>query len=132
MLETSTHKPAQSATEKQPAPEKPEKRQRTGTAAQESVSLTETADQALQSINALYTAVDGAVQQQMQSNTYATLGVAAGVGFVLGGGLASPMGQMLLRVSVRAFGPPLVNGLLHNALERAQLSPRTEQKTGPR
>jgi ElaB/YqjD/DUF883 family membrane-anchored ribosome-binding protein len=124
MLETSTHAATQAAP--QPTP------RRVATPDAEAASLTQTADHALQSLSALYTAVDGAVQEQVQSNPYATLGVAAGVGFVLGGGLASPMGQMLLRVSVRAFGPPLVNALLQNALERAKLAPPPEQSTDRR
>ena len=92
------------------------------TAAEPEPTLTETADQALQSVGELYNAVDAAVSHQMREHTYATLGVAAGVGFVLGGGLASPMGQMLVRVSMRAFGPPLVNALIQNALERANIT----------
>jgi hypothetical protein len=124
MLETTTHAAAQSAP--QPPPRRP------AAAPPEAVSLTDTADHAMQSLGALYTAVDGAVQRQVQSNPYATLGVAAGVGFVIGGGLASPMGQMLLRVSVRAFGPPLVNALFQSALERAKLAPLPEQSTEPR
>jgi ElaB/YqjD/DUF883 family membrane-anchored ribosome-binding protein len=124
MLETSTHTAPQAAP--QPTP------RRAATPESEAASLTQTADHALQSLSELYTAVDGAVQQQVQGNPYATLGVAAGVGFVLGGGLASPMGQMLLRVSVRAFGPPLVNALLQNALERAKLAPPAEQSTDRR
>jgi ElaB/YqjD/DUF883 family membrane-anchored ribosome-binding protein len=123
MLETTTHSAAQPA----PQTNKP----RTA-ATPEPVSLTETADQAVQSLGTLYTAVDAALQKQVQANPYATLGVAAGVGFVLGGGLASPMGQMLLRVGVRAFGPPLVNALIHGALERAQLTPATDPNAGPR
>jgi len=122
MLETSTHAAAQPAPQTKPRP----------APTPASSSLTESADQAVQSLSALYTAVDGAVQRQVQSNPYATLGVAAGVGFVLGGGLASPMGQMLLRVSVRAFGPPLVNALLQNALERAKIAPLPGQSTEPR
>lgn len=124
MLETTTHSTTQPASAPQPKP-------RTAPAS-EPVSLTETADQAVQSIGALYSAVDTALQKQVQANPYATLGVAAGVGFVLGGGLASPMGQMLLRVGVRAFGPPLVNALIHSALERAKLAPATDSSAGPR
>jgi ElaB/YqjD/DUF883 family membrane-anchored ribosome-binding protein len=83
------------------------------------VSLTQSADQALQSLNTLYGALDTSLTQRMQDNPYATLAVAAGVGFVLGGGMRSPIGQMLVRLSVRTFAPPLVNAALHNALERA-------------
>ena len=122
MLETTTHSAAQPA---------PQTKPRTA-ATPDPASLTETADQAVQSIGALYTAVDSVLQKQVQANPYATLGVAAGVGFVLGGGLASPMGQMLLRVGVRAFGPPLVNALISTALERAKLTPAAEPNAGPR
>jgi hypothetical protein len=82
-------------------------------------SLTQSADQALQSVGALYTAVDGVLQRQVQDNPYLTLAAAAGVGFVLGGGLRTSFGQLLVRMSVRAFGPPLLNATLHGVLERA-------------
>jgi hypothetical protein len=55
----------------------------------------------------------------MQGNPYVTLAAAAAVGFVVGGGMRSPIGQLLVRMSVRAFGPPLVNAALQNVLERA-------------
>jgi len=85
----------------------------------EHVSLTQSADEALQSLNTLYTAADAALSRRMQENPYATLAVAAGVGFVLGGGLRSSIGQLLIRLSVRSIAPPLVNMALHNVLERA-------------
>jgi DUF883 C-terminal glycine zipper region len=83
-------------------------------------SLTASADQALQSAGQLYNALDAVVSKHVRDNPYATLAAAAGVGFVLGGGMRSPIGQVLLRLSVRAFGPPLVSAALHNAVERAQ------------
>lgn len=86
---------------------------------QEPASLTQSADEALQSLNTLYGAVDTALTRRMEDNPYATLAVAAGVGFVLGGGMRSSIGQMLVRLSVRTLAPPLVNAALHNALERA-------------
>jgi hypothetical protein len=82
-------------------------------------SVTEQADQALQSVGVLYNTVDQALHRQIQANPYATLAAAAGIGFVLGGGMRSAIGQMLLRVSVRTFGPPLVNAVVSGALERA-------------
>jgi len=82
-------------------------------------SLTESADQAVQSVATLYQAVDSALQRQVQDNPYRTLAAAAAVGFVLGGGLRSPIGQLIVRLSVRSFGPPLVNAALHSVLERA-------------
>ena len=85
----------------------------------EQVSLTQSADDALQSLSTLYSATDAALSRRMQESPYATLAVAAGVGFVLGGGMRSSIGQMLVRLSVRSFAPPLVNMALHNVLERA-------------
>jgi hypothetical protein len=82
--------------------------------------LTASADLALQSVGGLYNALDSAVSQHVRANPYAALAAAAGVGFVLGGGMRSPFGQLLVRVGVRAFGPPLVSAALHNAVERAQ------------
>jgi ElaB/YqjD/DUF883 family membrane-anchored ribosome-binding protein len=82
-------------------------------------TLTNTADQAVQSVGALYTALDGALQRQVNDNPYLTLAAAAGVGFVIGGGMRTSFGQLLMRLSVRAFGPPLMNATLHGVLERA-------------
>jgi hypothetical protein len=116
-----THKENKEKDKPRAKPDAPSSSQRTA-ASDAKASLTETADQALQSVGQLYNAVDGALTQQMRDNTYVTLGAAAGVGFLIGGGLASPMGQMLVRVSMRAFGPPLVNALIQNALERANIT----------
>jgi len=82
--------------------------------------LTESADQALQSVGSLYNALDAVVSKQVRERPYVTLAAAAGVGFILGGGMRSPFGQVLMRVGVRAFGPPLVSAALHTAVERAQ------------
>jgi len=88
--------------------------------AHDQVTLTQSADDALQSLSTLYTAVDASLTKRMQENPYATLAVAAGVGFVLGGGLRSPVGQLLMRLSVKTLAPPLVNAALHSVVERAQ------------
>lgn len=87
-----------------------------------SLGLADSADQALQSVGALYHAVDEIVSKSVRDNPYVTLAAAAGVGFILGGGLRSPIGQVLMRVGVRAFGPPLVSAALHTAAERAGLT----------
>jgi ElaB/YqjD/DUF883 family membrane-anchored ribosome-binding protein len=84
------------------------------------IGVTESADLAIQSVGSLYQAIDTAVSKQVRENPYATLAAAAGAGFILGGGLRSPFGQLLVRVGVRAFGPPLVSAALHSAVERAQ------------
>jgi len=82
--------------------------------------LAESADQALQSVGSLYNAIDAVVSKQVRERPYVALAAAAGVGFILGGGIRSPFGQVLMRVGVRAFGPPLVSAALHTAVERAQ------------
>lgn len=87
-----------------------------------SLGLADSADQALQSVGALYNAVDEIVSKSVRESPYVTLAAAAGVGFILGGGLRSPIGQVLMRVGVRAFGPPLVSAALHTAAERAGLT----------
>lgn len=84
------------------------------------LGVTDSADLAIQSVGSLYQAVDAAVSKHVRENPYATLAAAAGVGFILGGGMRSPFGQLLVRVGVRAFGPPLVSAALHGAVERAQ------------
>jgi len=88
-------------------------------AQQQSASLTDSADQAVQSLATLYTAADAALQQQMRANPYTTLATAAAVGFVLGGGLQSSMGQVLMRWSVRALGRPILNAAINGVLEHA-------------
>jgi hypothetical protein len=117
MLETLDHTPAPAAASTQrsvsPGPAQPN-------TAPTPHGLSESAELAVQSVGHLYTALDVAVSKHVRENPYATLAAAAGVGFVLGGGMRSPIGQVLLRLSVRAFGPPLVSAALHNAAERAQ------------
>lgn len=85
-----------------------------------SLGVTESADLALQSVGSLYNALDSVVSKQVQERPYVALAAAAGLGFILGGGMRSPFGQLLVRVGVRAFGPPLVSAALHTAVERAQ------------
>jgi hypothetical protein len=85
-----------------------------------SPGITETADLALQSVGNLYSALDNAVSKHVSERPYVALAAAAGVGFILGGGMRSPFGQLLVRVGVRAFGPPLVSAALHSVAERAQ------------
>ena len=97
--------------------------QSTASAAQTSEAspgITETADLALQSVGNLYSALDEAVSNHVSESPYVALAAAAGVGFILGGGMRSPFGQLLVRVGVRAFGPPLVSAALHSVAERAQ------------
>lgn len=113
MLDQTTSNASQgtAAAHKQPTPQRP-------AAVQPQASLTESADQAVKSVATLYSAVDGVLARQVQDSPYTTLAAAAAVGFVLGGGMRSPIGQLLLRLSVRTFGPPLVNAALQSVIEK--------------
>lgn len=74
--------------------------------------LRDAIEQAVDSVGTLYRQAEARIQQQAQTSPYVTLGAAAAVGFVIGGGLASPLGQRLLRLTLRQFGPPLLSTLL--------------------
>ena len=78
------------------------------------------ADDAVRSAGALYRAVQGELEQKAHDSPYVLLGVAAGVGFVVGGGLASPLGQTLVRASVRAFGGTVLQTVLNAAAEAVE------------
>jgi ElaB/YqjD/DUF883 family membrane-anchored ribosome-binding protein len=86
----------------------------------DSAPLTATADQAVQSVTALYKQVQDTVETQMERSPYVALGAAAGIGFIVGGGLASPLGQLLLRSSLRTFGPPLLRAVLNSSTDAAE------------
>jgi hypothetical protein len=85
-------------------------------------SLGNAAGQAVDSVGTLYRQAQNTLQEQAERAPYMTLAAAAAVGFVVGGGLASPLGQRLLRLSIRQFGAPLLQQLLDGppaAVERA-------------
>ena len=88
----------------------------TGRSAQspnESEPLSVAVDQAVHSISILYRRLNNVLHRQTEKNPYMALGVAAGIGFVVGGGLASPLGQLIVRSSLRTLGPPLVQAVLN-------------------
>jgi len=58
-------------------------------------------DEVVTSTGELYRAADAFTTEQVHLRPHAVLGVAAGIGFVLGGGLASRMGSTLLTVGTR-------------------------------
>ncbi|WP_373048932.1 hypothetical protein [Vulgatibacter sp.] len=63
----------------------------------------------------LYERLD--VARQLQEHPYRTLAVAAGVGYVLGGGLFTPLTGALVRVGSRAMLLPLLQSALTNMAE---------------
>jgi ElaB/YqjD/DUF883 family membrane-anchored ribosome-binding protein len=91
-------------------------------------SLRVVADDAVRSANALYRAVNDELQRQTSESPYVALGVAAGIGFVVGGGLASPLGQALLRASFRAFGGTVLQTVLHASAEAVEGHNSTSSK----
>jgi ElaB/YqjD/DUF883 family membrane-anchored ribosome-binding protein len=58
-------------------------------------------DEVVTSTAELYHAADAFATEQVHTRPHAALGVVAGIGFVLGGGLASRVGSTLLTVGVR-------------------------------
>lgn len=56
-------------------------------------------------IETLYTQATAKLQEQVQERPYAALAAAAGIGFVLGGGLRSVTGRYLLRTTAQLVLP---------------------------
>ena len=65
------------------------------------VELRDAWEDVTSSVGDLYRAADTFATEQARERPYVFLGVAAGVGFVLGGGLASRLGSTLLGVGSR-------------------------------
>lgn len=60
--------------------------------------LRQAADELSSSFEELYRVTESLVRRQMNARPYAVLGAAAGLGFVLGGGLSSRISSGLLRM----------------------------------
>lgn len=58
----------------------------------------------------LYERLD--LARQVQEHPYRTLAIAAGIGYVLGGGLFTPLTGLLVRIGTRAMMLPLLHGAL--------------------
>jgi len=63
----------------------------------------------------LYSKLD--LGRELREHPYRTLAIAAGVGYVVGGGLFTPITAGLLRVGVRAMAIPAFQALVTNAME---------------
>ena len=63
----------------------------------------------------LYDRLD--IWRQLQEHPYRTLAVAAGIGYVLGGGLFTPLTGALVRVGARAALLPLLQSTLAGGIE---------------
>ncbi|HKU40373.1 MAG TPA: hypothetical protein VJR89_19565 [Polyangiales bacterium] len=66
---------------------------------------------ATSAIESLYTQATNIVQEQVRERPYAALAAAAGIGFVLGGGLRSVTGRYLLRTTAQLVVPGVVAAL---------------------
>jgi ElaB/YqjD/DUF883 family membrane-anchored ribosome-binding protein len=118
------HRSEASTASAQPLPKQAVKR----AADEGDASLRVVADDAARSVNALYQAVNSELQRQTSESPYVALGVAAGIGFVVGGGLASPLGQALVRASVRAFGGTVLQTVLHASAEAVERHNSTSEQ----
>ena len=76
--------------------------------------LREAWDGASGALSKLYERAAGELQTQVRERPYAALATAAGIGFVLGGGLRSVTGRMLLRTTAQFVVPGLL-ATLHDA-----------------
>ncbi|HWV38764.1 MAG TPA: hypothetical protein VN033_09850 [Vulgatibacter sp.] len=63
----------------------------------------------------LYSKLD--LGRELREHPYRTLAIAAGVGYVAGGGLFTPLTAAMLRVGVRAMAIPAFQALIANAME---------------
>jgi len=70
------------------------------------------------------------LQQQIDEHPYETLAIAAGIGFVIGGGLMSKLGAKLvatgLRVGFASAVTPVLNSLLQEVGNAGKLRPRPQ------
>ena len=62
-------------------------------------------------LETLYTQASTQLQQQVQERPYVALAAAAGIGFVLGGGLRSVTGRFLVRTTAQLVVPGVLAAL---------------------
>jgi ElaB/YqjD/DUF883 family membrane-anchored ribosome-binding protein len=67
--------------------------------------------EASSALETLYTEASHKLQQAVQERPYAALAAAAGIGFVLGGGLRSVTGRYLLRTTAQLVVPGVLAAL---------------------
>src|SRR5258708_5654516 len=77
--------------------------------------LRQALDEVASSVSELYEAADTFLGEQARERPHAVLGVAAAVGFVLGGGLASRIGGSLVSFGSRMLMTRLLDGWLSEA-----------------
>jgi ElaB/YqjD/DUF883 family membrane-anchored ribosome-binding protein len=98
-METTTKETKTSSSRTSPAEKAERKAQEAGTEIQRAWT------DASSAIETLYTQASRELQHTVQERPYVALGVAAGIGFVLGGGLRSVTGRYLLRTTAQLVVP---------------------------
>jgi ElaB/YqjD/DUF883 family membrane-anchored ribosome-binding protein len=93
------------STSSRTSPQAERKAQDTGTEIQRSWS------DASSAIETLYTQASRELQHTVKERPYVALGVAAGIGFVLGGGLRSVTGRYLIRTTAQLVVPGVLAAL---------------------
>jgi len=84
-----------------------------------SEELRQAVDDVVSSAEELYRVADVFVGKHAQQRPYVVLGAALGVGFVLGGGLASRMGGRLLTFGGKMLVSRALEGFFEEGLEQA-------------
>ncbi|HTM45492.1 MAG TPA: hypothetical protein VL137_11080 [Polyangiaceae bacterium] len=77
-------------------------------------SIKEAAMEAASSVNSLYRVSHEFLEHQAKDRPYALLGAAAGIGFVLGGGLASRVAEILLSIGGRVLAAQVLETSWNN------------------
>lgn len=87
-------------------------------------SIGEATAQAWSSLRVLYHCIDRTLHAQTAAAPYLPLAVAASVGFVLGGGIASPLGRVLTRLAAQSFAPAMLDALLRDEAGQRATQPK--------
>jgi len=85
----------------------------------ESRSVQQLASDVGNAASELYSKLD--LGKELREHPYRTLAIATGLGYVVGGGLFTPLTASLLRIGVRALAIPAFQSVLHNAVEEQDL-----------
>ena len=78
-------------------------------------SVGEIAGEIAEAAAELYERLD--IGRQLQEHPYRTLAIAAGIGYVLGGGLFTPLTGTLLRIGARAAMLPMLQNTITGPVE---------------
>ncbi len=91
----------------------------------DSRTLMDDSKQVFEDVHRLYDRIrssEGSLGQYYQDNPFAVLAAAAGVGYVLGGGLFSPFTKRILRIAMKGMIIPVAGSQLKNMTAAAHPS----------